>query len=124
VAASHEVRLTANFVANLESIHDYLKEHEAESGFDLLLDWLFDSLVSNLEEFPRIGRDFLAREPASEEGAAKRELLKRRTGRDREIREYVSADYLVLYAVERSSVFLLAIRHHRQLSFDLRDHWS
>ena len=115
--------MTANLVANLESIHDYLKEHEAESGFDLLLDWLFDSLIPSLE-FPRIGRDFLAREPASEAGAAKRELLKRRTGQDREVREYVSGDYLVLYAVERSSVCLLAIRHHRQLSFDLRDHWS
>ncbi len=40
------------------------------------------------------------------------------------IREYIADDYLLLYAVRDSGVFLLSIRHHRQLSFDLRTYWQ
>ncbi len=32
-------------------------------------------------------------------------------------------DYLMLYALIGTTVYLLAIKHHRQLSFDLGAHW-
>jgi hypothetical protein len=40
-----------------------------------------------------------------------------------DVREYVVGDYLVLYALSGAAAYLLAIRHHRQLSFDMRAHW-
>jgi hypothetical protein len=32
-------------------------------------------------------------------------------------------DYLVLYLVRRHQVIFLAVKHHRQLSFDLTRFW-
>jgi hypothetical protein len=45
-------------------------EQEAAAGFDRLITHLFDDVIPNLERFPKMGRDFLAREPLSEEGRA------------------------------------------------------
>jgi hypothetical protein len=36
------------------------------------------------------------------------------------LREFVLDQLLVLYAIEGNTVTLLAVRHHRQLGFDLR----
>jgi hypothetical protein len=44
--------------------------------------------------------------------------------KDGELREYVMAHYLLLYARTGGTVYLLSIRHQRQLSFDLASHWS
>ena len=49
--------------------------------------------------------------------------LEAKSGRNTEIREYIADDYLLLYGVRDTVIFLLAIRHHYQLSFDLRAHW-
>ena len=40
-----------------------------------------------------------------------------------QIRELISGDYLIVYAITGEAVLLITIRHHRQLSFDLRAHW-
>ena len=40
-----------------------------------------------------------------------------------ELREYVMTYYLLLYAQIRDTVYLLSIRHQRQLSFDFARHW-
>ena len=117
------VRIAANFQRNLESIRDFLIEQESETGFDGLITRLFEDVFPNLERFPDMGRDFLSRAPLSVEGHAKRHALKVKCGMNTAIREYIADDYLLLYAVRDSVVFLLSIRHHRQLSFDLRTHW-
>jgi hypothetical protein len=39
------------------------------------------------------------------------------------IREYVLKHYIVLYAIIGESIMLLAIRHHRQLTFNLEAYW-
>ena len=39
------------------------------------------------------------------------------------VRQLIDGDYLILYLVRGDSVYLLAIKHHRQLSFDLMGHW-
>jgi hypothetical protein len=36
-----------------------------------------------------------------------------------EVREYVMTDYLLLYALVGEVIYLLAIKHHKQLSFDI-----
>lgn len=41
-----------------------------------------------------------------------------------EVREYIAGDYVVPYAVNKTSIFPLSIKHHRQLSFDLRTFWK
>ena len=119
----HGVRFTANFDRNLQSIREYLADHHADDGFAVLVGRLLDDIVPSLESFPKIGRDFFAREPLSDEGRARLEALTTRAGAATETREYIAGDYLILYALRRSTVFLLAIRHHRQLSFDLTGHW-
>jgi plasmid stabilization system protein ParE len=118
-----QVRLTANFQQNLDSIRKYLVEQQAEAAFSNLIDRLFDDVIPNLQRFSKMGRDFLARDPLSDEGRAKLHALRLKSGSKTEIREYITEDYLLLYAVRDSVVYLLSLRHHRQLSFDLRAHW-
>jgi len=118
------VRVTANFQANLDSIRDFLLAEQATAEFDRLLDRLFEHVIPNLARFPDMGRDFAALAPLSRDGEATLRQLRRKAGRDTALREYITDDYLLLYAVRASTVFLLSIRHHRQLSFDLRGHWG
>lgn len=40
-----------------------------------------------------------------------------------ELREYLMPDYLLLYLRQDMAIYLLAIKHHRQLSFDFDRHW-
>ncbi len=117
------VRITANFLTNLDSIREFLTQQDAEAAFDSLTTRLFDEVIPNLERFPKMGRDFLARDPLSDEGKATLHALKMKSGTNTEVREYIADDYVFLYAIRDSMIFLLSIRHHRQLSFDLRTHW-
>jgi len=100
----------------------FLVEAGAPAAFGALLDALIDALIPNLERFPKLGSDFLGRRPGSAEGLGRWDLLKSRAG-DREIREYLLGDFLVLYLESKSGIDLLAIRHHGQLSYDLQSHW-
>jgi ParE toxin of type II toxin-antitoxin system, parDE len=49
--------------------------------------------------------------------------LKRILQRSEELREYILGDYLLLYLVQPKQIVFLAIKHHRQLSFDLTKFW-
>lgn len=117
------VRITANFHRNLEEIRRFLTESDAERAFDALLDRVFDNVIPNLERFPGLGKDFLARGPRSAEGLALLSKVKKRLGRGFALREYITGDAIVLYALRGREVFLLCIRHHRQMSFDFRSIW-
>jgi plasmid stabilization system protein ParE len=120
------VYATRNFERNLESIRLYLEERdktEHPEAFDRLLELLFDTVIPNLEEFPRLGFDFLARTPQSVEGVLKLRAIQARLGEGTTIREYIIGDDIVLYAASSDRVDLLAIKHHKQLSFDLKGHW-
>lgn len=79
-------------------------------------------MIPNLEQHPRFGRDFLTRTCGSIQARTRVTRLRTRLRRidpAAEIREYLGADYLMLYALTGTSISLLAIRHHRQLSFSL-----
>jgi hypothetical protein len=69
-----------------------------------------------------MGASFLARQGRSVEARAMIQRLNAAVGRG-EIREYLFDDYLVLYAIIDDTVYLLSIKHHRQLSFDLEAFW-
>lgn len=111
------VRLTANFEANLDQLEAFLSEADAASAYDALLAEIETTVIPNLENFPRMGRPFFDRGAGSVEAHAKIERLARRLG-EGELREYLSGDYLLLYAFMQPTVYLLSIKHHRQLSFD------
>lgn len=117
------VQITHNFDRNLDQIEEFLKEQGEVQAFDVLLNKLFETIIPNLERFPDLGTDFLARHPQSIEGQAHLEDIKERLGRDVWLREYITGDYLLLYAVRSTDIYLLSIKHHRQLSFDLKSNW-
>ena len=117
------VKFTRNFESNLEKIELFLSEVGAQQAFDRLLDELSETLIPNLESFPSMGRLFLNRPVCSVEVANALALLYTKLG-DGEVREYVFDDYLVLYARLDQVIYLLSIKHHRQLSFDFPSIWS
>lgn len=127
-----QVRFTANFEANLAGIEAFWIENEFPDGYDRLLDELSDTVITNLERHPRIGRSFFGRMSESVEALGLSEQLRTRLvahDAGAEIREYVMDAYLVLYAVmnqkspKATAVYLLAIKHHKQLSFDFQQLW-
>ena len=116
------VKLTTNFERNLESLEQFLSEAEAPHAFDALLDALTDTVIPNLERFPQIGSSFLNVKCGSVETLNSSEALAKIAG-NLDIRQYVFGSHLVLYATSTDTVYLLAIKHHRQLSFDLDAIW-
>jgi len=123
VARKVTVKLTANFERNLEAIEAFLVESDAPHAYDHLLDDLADTLIPNLEHFPAMGRPFLERTVRSVEVANALERLQAKL-HEGELREYLFADYLVLYAQFDKIIHMLAIKHHRQLSFDFQSLWA
>jgi plasmid stabilization system protein ParE len=122
------VKLTANFECNLEDIERFLTKAEAPQAYDALLDELLDTVIPNLERFPDMGRPFLSRPTRSVETTNALEALRTKlsalTTDPEALREYILADYLVLYVRIDGLLYLLAIRHHRQISFDFDSHWG
>lgn len=116
------IRLTANFERNLEAIAAFLDEAGAPQAYDRLLDDMSHTLIPNLEHFPAMGRPFLAHPARSVEAANALERLRGKLGKG-ELREYLFADYLVLYVQFGEIIHLLSIKHHRQLSFDFQKLW-
>ena len=125
----YRVELTASFVERLDAIEAFLVQADASLAFDKLLDELRTTVIPNLRRFPRIGRRYLANPPQSAEALAALAALP--TGVPDALREYLHGDYLMLYTVLDAdpdaqadpAVYLLSIRHHRQLSFDFARLW-
>lgn len=120
------VKLTANFERNLGEIEQFLIDADAAPAYDGLLDELLETVIPNLERFPAMGRSFMERPVRSVEtsngiDALQGQLVK--IDRNAEIREYMLQHYLLLYAFAGKEIFLLAIRHHKQLSFDFKALW-
>lgn len=122
------VRLTANFERNLADIERFLIEVEGPQAYDALLDELLDTVIPNLERFPGMGRPFLTNAARSVETTNALEALRAKvsalTPDPEALREYILDHYLVLYAKIDANLYLLAIKHHRQLSFDFHSHWG
>lgn len=124
------VRFTANFEANLALIEAFWRERDAAQAYARLLEELEQTVIGHLERHPRLGRRFLARSPRSLEARTRVASLQRRL-QGIDLRELLVGDYLILYGVveeagaerQPASVYLLAIRHHRQLSFDFDGFW-
>ncbi len=119
----YRVELTASFLERLDEIEAFLVEADAGFAFDDLLAEIRATVIPNLRRFPRIGRRYLANPPQSAEALAQLAALP--TGAPDALREYLHGDYLLLYAAmdAQKTVYLLSIRHHRQISFDFARLW-
>ncbi len=121
------VELTASVLERLDAIEAFLVEADAGPAFDDLLAELRATVIPNLQRFPRMGRRYLAHPPQSAEALVQLAALP--AGAPDALREYLHGDYLLLYTVvdaslqTRACVYLLSIRHHRQLSFDFAGLW-
>jgi hypothetical protein len=117
----HSVELTDSFLARLDSIEAFLTEVNAGFAYDDLLAGLRITVVPNLARFPLMGRCYLDQPPQSVE--ALEQLAKLPAGAANSLRVLLHGDYLMLYSVIGEVVYLLSIRHHRQLSFDFLGLW-
>jgi plasmid stabilization system protein ParE len=119
----YRVELTASFLERLDAIEAFLTEADAAFAFDDLLAELRATVFPNLARFPRIGRRYLDNPPQSAEALAQLAALP--AGAASALREYLHGDYLMLYTAmdANATVYLLSIRHHRQLSFDFARLW-
>ena len=124
---SYRVELTASFLERLDAILEFLTDANAAFAFDDLLAELRATVIPNLARFPRIGRRYLdnlpPHGPSSAEALAQLAALP--AGAANSLREYLHGDYLMLYAAvdAEATVYLLSIRHHKQLSFDFARLW-
>lgn len=121
------VKFTANFERNLKELEAFLMQAQAPHAFDALLDELTDTVIPNLESFPGMGCLFMQRPSSSVEatnGMARLASQLKTMAKDAELREYVMNHCLLLYARIKGVVYLLSIRHQKQLSFDFESLWS
>lgn len=119
----YKVELTASFLERMDAIEAVLIEADAAFAFDDLLAELRATVIPNLARFPRIGRRYLDNPPQSAEALAQLATLP--AGAANALREYLHGDYLMLHIATEAdaTVYLLTIRHHRQLSFDFARLW-
>jgi hypothetical protein len=118
MAAKSRLLFTHNFASNLDSIQMFLAD-EGTLAFRRLLTHIFDDICPMLSRFPFSGRSFLAHRAGSKEAQALIERLQRMLRKGDDVREVVVDGFVVLYLVRRPRIYFLAIKHHRQLSFDL-----
>jgi hypothetical protein len=114
---------TENFSSNLTAIQTFLGP-EREAIFRQLLNRLFDEIVPTLCRFPQSGRSFLAHPIHSTTAETLVKKLHSRIKKGDELREFVVDDYLLLYLLSGSRLVFLSVKHHRQLSFDLKRFWE
>ena len=120
--AGKRPRFTENFSANLTAIEEFVAPH-SRTAFHRFLDRLFDEVIPTLCRFPQSGRLFLTCTVKSAKAKTLTKALSKLFNKEDDLREFILDDYLVLYLVRRHQVVFLAVKHHRQLSFDLRRFW-
>lgn len=120
--AGKRLRFTENFSANLSAIEQFVAPH-SRTAFHRFLDRLFDDVIPTLCRFPQSGRSFLTRTVMSAKAKELTKALSKLLNKEDDLREFVMDDYLVLYLVRPQQVVFLAVKHHRQLSFDLKRFW-
>jgi len=113
---------TENFSANLSAIEKFLAP-QSQTTFRRFLARLFDDAIPTLCRFPLSGRSFLTRTIKSTKARVLRKEMSKLLKKEDDLREFVMDEFLVLYLVRQGRVIFLAVKHHRQLSFDLKQFW-
>lgn len=123
MGGSFKPLFSENFADNLDQIRRFF-ELRNRLDFERIVDRLFDDVIPLLCAFPRSGRKFLSQRAGSQEALASLRRLQKLLQKGDDLRELVLDDYIVLYVVRKKFLIFLAIKHHRQLSFDFRGFWS
>lgn len=119
-ARLNSVKLTTTFEANLAEIDAFPGLGSHAGVVDRLLTDLAERVIPNLERWPEMGRLFPDGNPGSIEMSNSLDRIRQQFGVT-EIREYVIGEFVMLYAYRGRTVYLLAIKHHRQLSYPLTE---
>ena len=114
---------TENFSTNLTEIKTFLGE-EGRQFFLRFFDRLAEDIVPMLCQFPQSGRSFLDRSIRSTQGLQLVDRLKEHLIEGDDLRELIVDDYLILYVARGNRIVFLSIKHHRQVSFDLKRFWQ
>ena len=120
--AGKRPRFTEKLSANLTAIEEFVAPH-SRTAFHRSLDRLFGELIPMLCRVPQSGRSFHTRAVKSLKAKTLTKVLRKLLNKGDDPRELVMDDYLVLYLVRQHQVIFLAVKHHRQLSFDLKRFW-
>lgn len=113
---TRKIRFARSFGVTFDAALAFLTGHHADAATTRLHHAVLHDLPALLRRHPLIGRDFMRRNPASAEAGDARTRVVALLGDRFELREYMLADHLLLYAVSTDAIYLLAIRHHRQNS--------
>jgi len=122
MAGRTRLLFTANFARNLDAIESFLSV-EGKATFHRLLDRLFQEIGPQLVRFPKSGRLFFEHQARSAEAQALFARLQEELHAGDELRELVGDAFLILYLIRGNRLYFLAIKHHRQLSYDLLRFW-
>ena len=117
MSANVEIHITNNFERNLDEIEEFMNLNDCAYLFMPLLDELFATVIPNIERFPDIGVNFLDRNINSVEVINRIEKIQNVIKANKVIREYLFSDYLLLYLHDDNQVYLLSIKHQRQLKY-------
>jgi hypothetical protein len=119
-----KVELTTSFLQRLAAIEVFLIEAHATPAYDNLLFELRSTVIPNLRQYPRLGRPYLEHPLQSVE--ALNQLAQLPAGSAKQLHEYQHGHYLLLYALAEPehAVYLLSIRHFKQLSFNFAALWN
>ena len=120
--AGKRPRFTENFSANLSAVEKFLAP-QSRTTFRRFLARLLDDAIPTLCRFLLSGRSFLTRTIKSTKARVLRKQLSKLLKKEDDLREFVMDEFLVLYLVRQGQVIFLTVRHHRQLSFDLKQFW-
>jgi hypothetical protein len=123
MAGKSPIFATQNFAANLDSIEAFLSGDKPQT-LQSLVKRLFNDICPILAQFPLSGNSFFVHREGSKDAQLLVRRLKRKLQTADDLREFGFDDYVLLYLVRRKRIYLVAIKHHRQLSFDLRRFWS
>jgi hypothetical protein len=115
---------TENFSVNLTAIQTLFLGLEGAHAFKRLFTHLVDDVIPTICRYPQCGRQFFVHAIRSSEARVLVKKLRRRLESSDDLREYIVKDYLLLYLVRGERIVFLAIKHHRQLSFDLKGFWQ
>ncbi len=120
--AARKPVFTENFSAALAGIETFVGA-EGEASFARFFNCFVADIVPMLCRFPHSGRSFLERSLGSAQTLQLAEKLTKHLGEGDDVRELIVDDYLILYLLRRNLIVFLSIKHHRQLSFDLKGFW-
>ena len=121
MADRYKVKLTEIFLERLDAIEVFLTEAGAAFAYDDLLADLRKTVLPNLRCFPRMGRRYLDMLHAMPPSGEILRVIKQLPPDAADcLYLYVTIGYVILYAESKAdaTVYLLSVRHHRQLAFE------